>query len=124
MRHEIKKIAKITDELTTFFLKYHAKEMEIKLEEIDQGKIISLIAKQLDNIEEAIKNIKEHLSYERSIDMEEYYWKLADESECNDGLSLVGVMVDEASLDYSTEESFVYIELIRKHEMHCKNERR
>ncbi|ONI38439.1 hypothetical protein AN640_02540 [Candidatus Epulonipiscium fishelsonii] len=120
MRHEIKKIAKITDELTTFFLEYNAKIVEIKLEETGENKIISVLAKQIDNVDEVIKEIKEHLSYERAIEMEEYYWELTGESECHDGLSLVGVMVDEASLDYSIEDSFVYVELIRKHEVQRK----
>jgi len=31
--------------------------------------------------------------------MEEYYWQLAGESDCDDELTLVGAMIDEAKIE-------------------------
>lgn len=111
MRHEIKKIAKMVDELTTFFMEHHPKSLNIKINDLPDREVIAVEAEALDHIEECINDLKQFLSYPREREMEEYYWELAGETDSSEELGLVGTMIDEATIGYDEEK--VVIELIR-----------
>ena len=111
MRHEIKKIAKMVDELTTFFMGHHPKSLNIKIQDLPDKEIIKVEAEKLDHQEECISDLKQFLSYPRECEMEEYYWELAGETDSSEELGLVGTMIDEATIGYDEEK--VVVELIR-----------
>lgn len=111
MRHEIKKIAKMVDELTTFFMEHHAKSLNIKINDLPDREVIAVEAVELDNLEACVGDLKSFLSYPREREMEEYYWELAGETDGSEELGLVGTMIDEATIGYDEEK--VVIELIR-----------
>lgn len=111
MRHENKKISKMVDELTTFFLEHHPKSLNIKIQDLPDRGVITVEAEELDEMEECIEDLKQFLSYPREREMEEYYWELAGETDGSEELGLVGTMIDEATIGYDEEK--VVIELIR-----------
>jgi hypothetical protein len=111
MRHEIKKIAKIANELTTFCMLYQAKDVKIQIKR-EEGKTRILVkAYELEKREEAIAKLEGCLGSPRETEFEEYYWELAGESEHSEELYLVGTMVDEGNIRY--DEEVVCMELIR-----------
>ena len=112
MRHEVKKIAKMIDEITTFFLEHHAKSLDIKITNLSDREIIRVEAVELDDVAVCVEDLQRCLSYPRECEMEEYYWELAGETEGSEELSLVGTMIDEATVGY--EKDRVVLELMRK----------
>jgi hypothetical protein len=55
--------------------------------------------------------MRESLSIQRQHELEEYYWQLAGESDCDDELTLIGAMIDEATLELV--DGNLHITLIR-----------
>lgn len=111
MRHEVKKISKMVDELTTFFLEHEAKRLNIKIDNLEDKEVITVEAVALDNLDLCVENLQCFLSYPRECEMEEYYWGLAGETETSEELALVGTMTDEANIGY--EDDKILLELIR-----------
>lgn len=112
MRHESKKIAKMIDEITFFFLEHQARNLNIKIDNLPDREIITVEAVALNNIGLCTEELKNFLSYPRECEMEEYYWELAGEAEGPEELALVGVMIDEATIGHDKDK--VLLELIRK----------
>lgn len=112
MRHEVKKISKMVDELTTFFLEHQAKSLDIKIDNLVDREVITVEAVALDDMALCIKRLQRFLSYPRELEMEEYYWELAGETDSSEELGLVGTMIDEANIGYDEEK--IQLELIRK----------
>lgn len=100
MKHEIKKVSKIVDELIEFCFSHSTEKVAVTLEnKKDKFEIIA----HCDNIDcndEKIERLRELLSVQRQNEIEEYYWQLAGEDEHNGEFCLVGMMVDEAAVDY------------------------
>ncbi len=107
MKREIKKVTKMVDEVSTFFLENQGTEIDVKIVNMEDKIVIAVIAKYLTDINATVAKLKEYLSYPRAHEMEEYYWELTGESECEEGLAIVGSMVDEAVLDYTEEEIYI-----------------
>ncbi|OON95694.1 MAG: hypothetical protein ATN36_00890 [Epulopiscium sp. Nele67-Bin005] len=115
MRHEVKKIAKIVNELTAFSLEYNAVNIDLRVRDLEDSIIITAIAKGITEIDEAVAHLREYLSYPRAKEMEEYYWGLAGDTESDEGLALISVMIDDVTIDYDDE--YVYIRVKRlKHD--------
>ncbi|OOB79495.1 MAG: hypothetical protein ATN34_03250 [Epulopiscium sp. Nele67-Bin002] len=109
MKREIKKVAKMVDEITTFFLEFQAQEVKVNIFTYKDRIVITASAKKLKKSEKAVRRLKQYLSYPRAHEMEEYYWALTGESECEEGLAIVGTMVDEASIDYDDEHIDIHL---------------
>ena len=100
MKHEIKKISKILDELVTFCFKHGTNNMNISVE---NGETFFKIKIHTDNIDcdnKRVKLLKDLLNMPRQTEIEEYYWELAGENDHDTELSLVGMMVDEAEVEF------------------------
>jgi len=112
MRHEIKKICKIVDELTTLFLKEDSNEVEFKIIKRPEQTIIKIVDYNTKYSDEAIAHLRKTLNNQRQYEVEEYYWKLAGENDDDDELTLISAMIDTATIE--KREGNLYIELIRK----------
>lgn len=99
MQHEVKKLSRIVDELTTFFLKEDTNEVDFKIKKEKGKTIIQLIDYNTHFDEEAINDIREVLNIQRQIEIETYYWQLAGETDLGEELLLIGAMVDEAIVE-------------------------
>lgn len=111
MRHEIKKITKIVDELTTFCLERNAEHITVTVKNKQDREYIKIKAYPFEKIEEVIDNLKQVFSYPCEREIEECYWGLAGESDHSEELGLVGAMVDEVTIEYDEEK--IQIELVR-----------
>lgn len=111
MRHELKKIAKMIDELSTFCLEHDADDIHINIKNLPDKEVIAVTAHHISDIDTVVNNLRDYLSYPREREMEEYYWELTGETDSCEELGLVGAMIDEARIDYNEEK--LYIEVIR-----------
>lgn len=100
MNHEIKKISKIIDELATFCLLHGAKLMNMSIENNEDYFKITLDIDNIDSTNKRVKRLEELLNCPRQSEMEEFYWELTGESDHDSELSMVGMMVDKAKLEY------------------------
>lgn len=111
MNIEIKKVSKIVSELLNFCLNNSSKKVEICVE--DKGDKFEIIFKTNSTCctDEEIKYIEELLNVTRESEIEEYYWQLTGEDYEDQEISLVGMMVDEATIKW--EKPLIEIKLIR-----------
>jgi hypothetical protein len=109
--YETKKIARMMDELSTFFIGRGATQIELSYKAEATKIIITVSAKGIASIEQAVTELRHFLSYPRELEIEEYYWELAGGTTKADELALVGAMTDEAGVTYDDEQ--ICVELIR-----------
>lgn len=98
MKHVKKRIAKIVDELTTYFFSMGATDININLKDEKEYYKISLkcnYTKDQGKIDKLIK----YLKCAKQEEMEEYFWELAGDCDVDTELTLVGMMTDEAEID-------------------------
>lgn len=100
MKHINQRNIKIVDELMSFCYKHGAAKINISISTIDKVVTIMLSSniKDLDN--SVIENIQRLLNTPRCHEMEEYYWELPGDSDTDSELTLVGMMTDEAYINY------------------------
>ncbi len=73
-------------------------------------KIIIFIKAEINYIsEENIEILKKSLNSPRLHEMEEYYWNLTGDTDTGSELTLVGMMIDEATVNY---EDGKYLEIL------------
>ncbi|MDF2613064.1 MAG: uncharacterized protein K0S71_850 [Clostridia bacterium] len=113
MKHETKKISRIVDELTTLFLKQDTDEVDFKIKREPHQTTIKMIDYRTHFDDEYIDELRQQLSIVRQWEIEEYYWQLTGETDCDDELTLIGAMVDKAIVE--KKDGNLYIELIRLH---------
>lgn len=112
---EIKKVSKLVDEITTFYLENKANNVKVKVRVREEGYYIETSAEHLDIPKKELKKIEENINTQnREKEMEEYYWKLAGIGPSSEKLSLVAIMVDTAGITLDEEKDIVYINLFRK----------
>ncbi len=99
MKHEVKKISRIVDELITFFLSKDTNHVDFSIKKDDQKTIIEIVDYGTHFTEEFIGQLRNTLNIQRQKEVEEYYWRLAGQSDCDQEMTLVGTMVDEAKIE-------------------------
>lgn len=111
MRHEIKRICKIVDELTTLLLKNRTGEVDFKIITQADKAIIKIVSYNTPFEDSYIDHLRYTLNRQRQMEMEEYYWQLAGETDEDDEITLVGAMIDSAQVE--KRDGHLYIELLR-----------
>ena len=112
MRHEIKKICRIVDELTTMFLKDDTDEVDFKIITSPDKAIIRIVDYHTNYSDQMINHLRTTLNNQRQSEIEEYYWQLAGENDDDDEeLTLISAMIDIATVE--KREGNLYIELVR-----------
>ncbi|MPW25878.1 hypothetical protein GC105_08755 [Alkalibaculum sp. M08DMB] len=109
MKHELKKVCRIVDEMLTLLL-HDTTEVDFKIINRDEKVIIHILGYNTKFDDEYIDTLKIILNKQRQAEVEEYYWQLAGETE-SDELVLVSAMVDHATVE--KQDGNLYIELIR-----------
>lgn len=115
MKHEVRRISKILDELITFCFLHGTKKMNIDIEDNGESFKIHLHSDNIDCDDIKVKKLKEFLSYPRQPEVEEYYWELTGECDRDTELSLVGIMTDKAVVKF--EGTSLHITLYRKKQL-------
>lgn len=100
MKHEIKKISKILDEIITFAFHHGTDKMNISIENNSEYFKIQIDVDNVDYTDKKVKQLKQLLSTPRQPECEEYYWELTGECDTDTELSLVGIMTDIAEVNF------------------------
>lgn len=111
MRHEIKRICKIVDELTTLLLKNKSGELDFKIITQPDKSIIRFTSYNTTLEDAYIDHLRLTFNRQRQMEIEENYWMLAGETDEDDEITLVGAMVDSAIVE--KREGNLFIELVR-----------
>lgn len=112
MNSEKQKEIKITNEILNFCYRHNSNHISLDIKNY-ADKTIFNISSCIENLnEEYLEELRKLLSYPRYHEMEEYYWGLTGEASADSELTLVGMMTDEASVEYNN--SLLHISLIRK----------
>ncbi len=112
MRHEVKKISRIVDELTTLFLKDDTNEVDLKVITSDVESVIRLTVHNTKVSDQYIAHLLKTFNKQREMEIEEYYWQLAGETDDDDEVTLIGAMIDYATAE--KRDGNLYIELVRR----------
>lgn len=112
MKHVNLRNIKLVDELMSFCYKYGAKKIDINIETADNEVIIYLKTYTKKISSETLELANTLLSAPRCHEMEEYYWNLSGDDDTDTELTLVGMMTDEAEIDYNND--LLEIKLKRK----------
>ncbi|MFO7736252.1 MAG: hypothetical protein R6W70_08595 [bacterium] len=103
MSHKIKKISKIIDEVTTYFLYRYNCEIEIKIRPGKDAFYIKFFFKKLILDKKEIEELNDLMKKGRDPSLTSYYWQLTGEVENNSELSLIGMMCDDVSIDQTED---------------------
>ena len=111
MRHEIKKISRIVDELTTLFLKDDTDEVDFSIKRDSDRTTIRIVDYRTNFSDAFIEQLRELFNAQRQCEVEEYYWQLCGEVDDDEELTLIGCMIDKATIE--KKDGNLYLELIR-----------
>ncbi|MCH4886099.1 hypothetical protein EZV73_00900 [Acidaminobacter sp. JC074] len=112
MRHEIKKICKIVDELTTLLLRDDTDEVDFKIKRSGKQTKIFITDYNTRYTQEAIEDLRMCFNVQRQHEVEEYYWQLVGECDCDSELTVIGAMIDSATVEI--KDGNMYIVLTRE----------
>lgn len=111
MTYENQKIARMANALVEYFLSHNAKGLTLSIQESEKQISILLKIDQVSLSDKSMDELKHHLYMERQEEMEEYYWHLLGNDSETEEISLIGMMVDEATV--TSAPPSLRIELIR-----------
>lgn len=113
MLHEERKISKIVEELTVYFLAVGADDIKSEIEIEDSQAVIRFRANYHPEQEEKLENVEKYLKDQKNDGVEDIYWELAGSGDPGESsqLLLVGMMVDGA--DIQMRDGFVELILYK-----------
>lgn len=103
MKHEVKKIAKIVDEILTYFLIQFNASATLNLQRDAAGFQLSFTFTPVALKAEAFAALEKRLTGKRQPELEDYYWQLAGESEDHSELRLVAMMCDACEINLNDD---------------------
>lgn len=107
-----KRITKIIDEITTYFIGRMSKELDISIKLFDDRISLEFVIFDFEISKSELRDIEDSLKIPRQTDAEEFYWQLNGSSESEREFDLVGMMIDDYSIDVSEKE--FRLTLVRK----------
>ncbi len=104
-----KKSIKLVNELMNFYFSVGIKSVQVKVEH-DKRKTEICITGEIEDISlKQLEDLEMSLNTAREKQVEEYYWELAGENNQSQELSLVGMMIDKAEVNYENNELMIKI---------------
>jgi thymidylate synthase len=108
LKHINQKTIKIVTELLNYCYHHGSDDLHIDINK-ENKKVIIFIKAHISFIStENLEFLKKSLNVQRLHEMEEYYWNLTGDNDTDTELSLVGMMIDEAHINYVDGE---YLEI-------------
>ncbi|SHI13346.1 hypothetical protein SAMN02745196_03103 [Clostridium collagenovorans DSM 3089] len=104
MKHLNQRTMKLVNELMSFCYKYGSTNLEIKVNTTTEETTINLKAFGISISDKVLESSNELLSAPRCHEMEEYYWNLSGDNDLDTELTLVGMMIDDYSINYNKDE--------------------
>lgn len=116
MRHTGKKIVKIVEELTMFFISIESDKMESSIEREGNQYVIRFHSKYNPEYRNNLDSLEKYLNTPRNEAMEDIYWELAGSGDPGETsqLLLVGMMIDRADVVIHEEENQIEVTLYRQ----------
>lgn len=109
MKHINQRNIKIVTELMGYCYKHGSDNVHIDIKK-ENKKITIFIKAQISFIsKEDLEFLEKLLNAPRCHEMEEYYWNLTGDDDTDTELTLVGMMIDEAHINYVAGE---YLEIL------------
>ena len=100
MKHASQRNIKIVTELMSYCYNHGSDNVNIDVRKEDK-KIIIFIKAQISFIsKEDLEFLEKLLNAPRCHEMEEYYWNLTGDDDTDTELTLVGMMIDDAHINY------------------------
>lgn len=114
MLHEERKISKIVEELTVYFLAVGADEIRSDIKIENKQAVIHFRANYHSEYEKKLEDMKKYLKDQKNDGVEDIYWELAGSGDPGESsqLLLVGMMVDKA--DIQMKDGFVELTLYKE----------
>ncbi|HDT11785.1 MAG TPA: hypothetical protein ENN58_03510 [bacterium] len=98
MRYEIKKITKMIDEVTNYFLFNYRCNIKIDVIRSKDEYVIGFLFDKLHLDEKELKRLSVMMKPGRDPSLTNYYWQLTGEIEDDNELSLVAMMCDDVKI--------------------------
>jgi hypothetical protein len=116
MRHTGKKIVKIVEELTMYFISIESDKIESSIQREENQYIIRFHSIFNPEYRENLKSLEKYLNTPRNEAMEDLYWELAGSGDPGETsqLLLVGMMIDQADIFIHDNENSIDVTLYRK----------
>lgn len=112
MKFKLEKTLRIVSELITYFHKIGTDDVHLDIKRLDDesqftisGKIENLSSNELEYLDTVLNTQRQH-------EIEQYYWHLGGESELDCELTLIGMMIDTADINY--EDNILTLKIFRK----------
>ncbi len=112
MKHEAKKIAKIVDEILTYFLFNYNARSEIRVEPAPGEYRITFTCFGVDMSDAEFAALSDRLVVKRQPELEDYYWQLTGETDDSNEMSIVAMMCD--SIDIARDGTTITLTMVRK----------
>jgi hypothetical protein len=116
MRHTGKKIVKIVEELTMYFISIESDKIESSIQREENQYIIRFHSIFNPEYRENLNSLEKYLNTPRNEAMEDLYWELAGSGDPGETsqLLLVGMMIDQADIFIHDNENSIDVTLYRK----------
>ena len=113
MKHVEKRIARMVDELVTFFTAIGGDDISIRLTKKEDQYMLQMTSTYDPAMRKKVDNLYKTLNAPKNQGLEEFYWELAGESAFghDSELHLIGQMIDSAQIDI--EDGLVSIRLYK-----------
>ncbi|MDF2676644.1 MAG: hypothetical protein K0Q97_949 [Bacillota bacterium] len=99
MKHNKKRIVKIVDELIIFLFSINSTNINVNILENNDEYEITGIGNYNGGHDKKIEKFVKLLNCPKHEEMEECYWELTGESDVGSELALLGMMIDDASIN-------------------------
>ncbi len=103
MGHRLEKNMKIMEELVSFCTKRGSRDIDLNMSFAKDFSTISVSAKNTSVSDEELNELKTALFSDRQHEVEECFWNISGEDFYGDELTLTGVMIDDAKIDYNND---------------------
>lgn len=116
MKHEIKKLSKMIDEVATYFMRnYECFDIDISIRQSDGDFTLRFLMNNIDISQKEVDDLRNRLTLERRPEVEDYYWQLTGQTEDSSQLRLIAMMCDEAEVSYTNRSLLLRLRrVIRK----------
>lgn len=103
---------KILNELINFCMHHGGSQINMAMKDYEHEMVIEVSTEIFNMDDRVITTLRNYLNTPRQHEVESYYWELSGEDDNDSELTLVGMMSDEAEVNY--KDNNLYIKVIRK----------
>lgn len=103
---------KILNELINFCMHHGGSHISMTMKNYEHEMVIEVSTEIFNMDDKVITTLRKYLNTPRQHEVESYYWELSGEDDADSELTLVGMMSDEAEVNYQNDN--LHIKVIRK----------